>query len=532
MQEHAPTVASPLPRWGVEALGLIAIVVLGHALVDAFGVRHALDCDEANLAYAIRRFSVADHQPHPPGYLGYVALLRLVHTITAAEPLEVTRLVARLGWSGLVVCTFGAARSLPGSRAATALWAAALAALHPIAVYYAIDGQTHAAEAFMSAALVWATLAPGPTSRSRAALVGLLLALGGSFRPSFALVAVVPVLYFQRRDPSSLVRIAAIAALGTLAWLVPTVLLTPGGWPTYLRLNQELAGAYIGVSSALSADADARHVLTNLHGTAIWSVLALAPAGLAWAVASGPMRARQARPLMLLALMTLPSLAFFSLALCAEAGYLSGLVAPAAVAASALLAGETAPERSARAMPALLLLAELGFFSFAPSTVGRAYMMPNASEVFEREAVHQALEDTLAADHPRTTRLLVLTDWPDPTALRQLPLIRPNVHVLHFQDRSAYAFHTSDAITLTTADGAPRDAHEGRCDLRHEAFYDVVVLDPRSSDTLRARITAQASCPGVPLDGAGRAWLWTAGCFADSMVRGPSCAYRFGRSHP
>src|SRR5262249_9774197 len=81
--------ARAVPFWVVEAIVLAALGFLALALYEGFSDWFVLDCDVANLAMSIERFTVFEHQPHPPGYLGYVVLLKLVHAVTHMTPLEV-----------------------------------------------------------------------------------------------------------------------------------------------------------------------------------------------------------------------------------------------------------------------------------------------------------------------------------------------------------------------------------------------------------------------------------------------------------
>src|SRR5256885_3674771 len=126
--------------------------------------RFLLDIDDCNLALAIERFDVRMHQPHPPGYLGYVMLLRAARLLSAAPLLDVPRWTARLFVLATIALAGQAARSL-GADALRARLAALFCATNPILLYYAVDGQTHAAEAAMAAALVWALAEPRPSWR-------------------------------------------------------------------------------------------------------------------------------------------------------------------------------------------------------------------------------------------------------------------------------------------------------------------------------------------------------------------------------
>ncbi|MGF2076168.1 hypothetical protein, partial [Enterococcus casseliflavus] len=73
-------------------------------------------------------------------------------------------------------------------------------------VFHAIDAQTHGSEAFASAVLLYALVAyaerPG---YARAAGLGLALALGAAFRPTFVITGVLPIIVACVRAPKHVV---------------------------------------------------------------------------------------------------------------------------------------------------------------------------------------------------------------------------------------------------------------------------------------------------------------------------------------
>jgi len=56
--------------------------------------------------------------------------------------------------------------------------------------------------------------------------------------------------------------------------------------------------------------------------------------------------------------------------------------------------------------------------------------MPTTSEIMARQARIDALSAHLLNDPPPAERILVVAAWPEPTALRQLPRLRPGSEVL------------------------------------------------------------------------------------------------------
>ncbi|HEY7954741.1 MAG TPA: hypothetical protein VII38_05575 [Polyangia bacterium] len=500
------------PEWLLDAVVLAGLAALAIAIYLSLGDRTALDCDVANLALGIERFDPRQHQPHPPGYLGYVLLLRALHAMVGLTLLDTTRLASRLFALATIPLLWAAGRALCPQDRSVARVAALLAATNPILLYYGVDGQTHSAEAAMAAALLWALVSPRMrATRSGALVYGLLLAFGGSLRPSYALVSVLPVLYVLWPDWKRIALTAIVAALGTLAWLIPTAILS-GGWHTYRLANDVLVGAFIRMTSVFSPEHDPRLLALNLRDTLHWTVVALAApalALLAGLLSKKRASAEASRAGVLLALTAAPAIPFYALILCAEAGYLAGLVPVAALTCAALLAGSADRPRLMRLMPAAIVLLQLGFFAFAPSQLGRTFMTPSAPEIISRELrarlLYAAIDDGAAPGD----RQLVVSDYPSQTLLRQLPLLEPSIGVLFlhplFFTRHAGS-HTKSTISYATrhgwlpAPGPALNADGDRPGITTSDRFDWVVIDPRASNEFRALLARQTTCPIAPKD--------------------------------
>lgn len=529
-----------VPRWAIDTLVLATLMGLALLTFVELSSPQLLDIDDANLAASVLRFDVTNHQPHPPGYLGYVLILKLVHWLSGLPAVTVTRVVSRAFALAAILVTWRAAlRFVPRARGA-ALWAAALVALHPIVLFYGVDAQTHSAETALSAGLVWA-LAPDARRRSlrRAIAIGLLLAAGGSLRASYALVCISPLLWAYWRNRRDLLVIAAVASAGTAAWLTATVLLTPGGWATYRAVSETLLGSLARLSSPISPTAEVSVLQVNLLDTAAWTLLAVAPALLALLVRGRALVASGGdgrRPTVLLGLMAAPAVVFYLLVLCAEAGYLSALVPPSAIVAALALQPAAASRRWLGWLRPTLLLAELGFFVLAPRARDWLYMMPNADEILVREARIARLHEHVMRGKLPQQRLLVLSDYREPGALRQLPLLFPDAEVLFFVWRDQMSLVPGNNICLASRRGwtglfsPPGTGPEALRSLATDVRYDSIVLDPRASNAFREELRAGTDCPIPPReDGPGQVRLATS-CFADGIIRVADCTFRFGVS--
>ncbi len=508
----------------IDVLWLLGVSGFVVAISLSLWSPFVLDCDVSNLALGIERFDIHQHQPHPPGYLGYVLLLRGLRALTGLSVLDTTRLLSRIFAVATVVAVWGAARAYAPSRRGVRVAASWLAATNAVLLYYAVDGQTHSAEGAMAAGLVWA-LAPGRGALSwrRVTVVGVLLAAGGSLRPSFALLAVLPVIWALWFDLRRLALVAVIGAAGTAAWFVPTVILS-GGLRRYQETSDALIGAFIRITSVLSSEHNERALGLNLRNTLAWSLLALGLVAVGWLVTrlrrqSGDAASERAG-LVLLA-MAVPAVAFYALVLCAEAGYLSGLVPPACVYVGLLLFPPTGNGRVGALWATVLGVGQLALFLFLPYGVGRTFMLPTVAEVVSRVTRTEIMWERVHVGVGEGEPVLVISDFPDPTILRQFPVLDERVEVALFYTQRIFSLNKHGAVTLArahswrSAPGQALNVDGPERELTTPTAYRWVVIDPRTSNFLRAELRAQMQpgCIMADRDEAFSAPRLDAGCF-------------------
>ena len=155
-----------------------------------FRSRFLVNWDAVQLALGTHAFDLHRHQPHPPGYIGYVALGRLLNAVTA-DPNGSLTLISALGGGLAPAALFVLARRfLP---APYPLVAALLFGTSPLLWYYSEVALTYAAEAALVVPLVWACHhARSERSARHLLFASVLLALLGSVRQS-ALALLLPL---------------------------------------------------------------------------------------------------------------------------------------------------------------------------------------------------------------------------------------------------------------------------------------------------------------------------------------------------
>ncbi len=417
--------------------GITGAIITGIVLVITrlpFYQPHFYNWDATQLGLALSRFDIAYHRPHPPGYIFYVGLGKLLYLL-GVSPEKTFQILATfmtgLGLWGLYLL----ARRFC-SRAWS--WAAVIAALfHPYVWAYGVVGESYAAEFAVSTWIGVLTVDAWRGNRLALLTGAALLGLGGGIRTSVTMFLSLLFLSalvrgpFTRKD-----RIAALllAAAGVFAWLIPSAY-NVGGLTRYMMLTRNLTMHVIaGMASPLfgAVPAFARHELHLLFvwfGVIIWPLLLPALTGLAaglgkttgdHSVAKGP------GILLVAALWVVPAFVFYVFFFASKPGYLLTFFAPLVVmeiAACQKGAAWLEQKWGKRALrPAVLfvvtLASGLGVQAFlAPPGTIREDIGISASTISGSETILKlglsAVRHELASNEPGSVAIVVDYSAPD-----------------------------------------------------------------------------------------------------------------------
>src|SRR5438876_1363432 len=150
-----------------------------------YRARMLYNWDAVQFALALNEYDVMKHQPHPPGYILYVALGRLVnhwlHDPTAAY------VVLAVAFSGLTTFVVYYLARIVYDRA-TALASATLLAVSPLFWFYGSVGLTYAGEALFASLVAYFAYRALNGSRTDAWLAAAYLGLAGGMRQSLLIL--------------------------------------------------------------------------------------------------------------------------------------------------------------------------------------------------------------------------------------------------------------------------------------------------------------------------------------------------------
>jgi hypothetical protein len=298
------------------ASGLAVVTLLSRW---PYRARMLYNWDAVQFALALHEFDIAKHQPHPPGYLLYVGLGRLLNA-SLSDPTLAYVALAMLFSAGSTFVLYGLARRLYDRG--TAFVAASLLAVSPLFWFYGSVGLTYAGEAFAASVVAWFAYATLTGSVRHLYWGALALGLTGGMRQS-VLLLLLPLwlgcaaLGIRSRRP--LATAAGILLASVLAWLLPMMWLT-GGPAAYLAASTQLYGSMLFPTSVLGGSLET--TLAQLRYLLESTLVGLGP--LALVAAALPAYARRegwrVPEWFLLAWMVPPAI-FYTLVHFGQAGY-------------------------------------------------------------------------------------------------------------------------------------------------------------------------------------------------------------------
>ena len=444
-----PTASAPAPsrdRWALLALALAA--GLARWLTRSPEI---YNWDSVNYILAQDRYSLPDHQPHPPGSLYYVLFARALGYV-CGDPHTALLLLSSIFGSLLVVALYLLGQELGGRRAAW--FAAAIGASAPLFWFYGSLGLNYAPAGALAAlvALGCFQLCRGERTLSSALLAGIAFGLLGGFRPTdtafLAPGCLHALLVYLRPQQSDPVRRAhagaslAAAALLSLGWLVPNVL-NAGGPARYLEGMRDLSIVFTGTSALLAgwpAFQDALYTHRRSLESAIGVPLLMC--GAAWVLRScllnwrggrdarAPMsdrfRCSLSPPLLCGVLLVLPAFLFYLLGHFNSPGYTLTYAGLLAAAAGACLARVTPPVRWASAL-AMALVIGLNAFAFLARWPGAPRLTQRSlarGEMLDHARYYRELRVFLDARH-RPGGVVLLASWTGTDGLRVVQHLLP-----------------------------------------------------------------------------------------------------------
>jgi hypothetical protein len=506
---HKPT-AGVAPKAALRAhtraadLTAVGVIALGGALTRLPFVRETpVNWDAVQFALALDRFDLRLHQPHPPGYILYVALGRALDRAVDSPPVSLALLSVLFGALALPLLYLLAVRVFDDR--AIAWGAVLLVGASPLALYYGATALTYVPEMALGIAVALAAWRARAVPRpAEAALLGALLGLAGGIRQTGLAVLLPLCVWALWRAPwGARAAFAGVLAVVCAAWAVPLVAAS-GGIEAYLRESALLAEVVSENTSIVGAGIAGPAFNLAFIGLALVVGLGVAvvPLGL-WA--GRFVRFSLARPVRdFLALWALPPLVMYALTHIGQYGYLLVVLPPLALLASvaARVIGERLAARGVvgRLRSEAVALAICGAAAlFSASYFVLAEGPTTASNIEHNHRRWQQTRAALARFDPASTVLVMGARWDEPFRLAGYLLPEYHAYALYEREEKGEAARWAYSAYGGRSDYAlPHPEGTQRLQLP-VGTENVLVLDEKTAQ----RVAGERPLERIPLDGQG-----------------------------
>jgi hypothetical protein len=227
------------------AAGLFVLILLSRVPFRSQILYH---WDSVNFAYALREFSVAKEQPHPPGYIVYVWLCRLVDLLF--DDAQTTMLWISVVASALAVgALFYLGRSMFDRR--IGLVAALFLATSPLFWFYGEIALPHTLDTLLVVVSVWWLYKVMQGDHRYLYPAVTVVAVAGGVRQQ-TIIFLAPLLLFalRRVEWKRFLTAGALGAVICLAWFVP-LMQWSGGIGRYLEITGAFTRRFQSTTSVL-----------------------------------------------------------------------------------------------------------------------------------------------------------------------------------------------------------------------------------------------------------------------------------------
>lgn len=253
------------------------IVVLVALTRIPFVSKFLYEWDSASYALAFEKYSIAHQQPHPPGYILFVALGKGVNYIF--HDANTSMVFLSIVFSILtVLLVYFLAKEIFGRNVAIA--SSILLIFNPIFWFYGEIASIYIFEAFFAVLIAYLVYKVLQGDGRFVYLSAIVLGLAGGFRldlVEFMFPVWLFCLWYGKTSYPKIGKAVLVLIAAVLVWLVPTVLST-GGLGEYLQLSAAQSGASTYTSILLGASLSAQLINSGL--ALIWSVWGLTIFGL------------------------------------------------------------------------------------------------------------------------------------------------------------------------------------------------------------------------------------------------------------
>jgi hypothetical protein len=217
-----------------------------------FMSKYLYEWDSVNYALGFEKYDILNHQPHPPGYILYIGLGKIVNTIF--NDANTTMIVISIVFSILtVILVYYLTKNFFSKE--IAIISSILLIFNPIFWFYGEIATIYPSEAFFATLIAYISYKVLKGNQKLFYPSAIILGLAGGFRQDL-IIFMLPLwlfsLYYSNRSILKIIKAFAVLIPSILVWFVPTVLLT-GGIAPYIYASGHLSSDIGNTSILLGA---------------------------------------------------------------------------------------------------------------------------------------------------------------------------------------------------------------------------------------------------------------------------------------
>ena len=252
---------------GLEVLAVILLLMISLLSSLLFRASTLSTHDAVNYALALEDYNIALHQPHPPGYVAWITLLKLFSMAFDPNTASIILNAVLEGFTAYVLYRLLSKHldiKKDVSLAVSVSWLA-----NPISWWYRATAENYASGAFFTITILCLAFSSMKSNKLRNLIAAsFLLGLSGGFRIELP-IFLLPILAYTAievyrnkiRSYRTLAFTAIFYVIGVVTWLLPQAILC-NGFINWLSLTLgQFSGAF---SKTALGQASLYHILENV----------------------------------------------------------------------------------------------------------------------------------------------------------------------------------------------------------------------------------------------------------------------------
>ncbi len=219
----------------ISAILVILVVVTRIPFVS----KYLYEWDSVNYALGFENFDIVHHQPHPPGYIFYVGLGRVINAIFN-DPNTTMIFISILFSIFTVILVYFLVKQMFSGR--IAIIASLLLVFNPLLWYYGEISTIYPTQAFLATTIAYMSYQVFRGNEKFFYPSIIVLGIAGGFRQDL-IIYMFPLWFFcafyNKRDPNRLLKAIIVLIPSILIWVIPTMIFS-GGYEQYAEASATL----------------------------------------------------------------------------------------------------------------------------------------------------------------------------------------------------------------------------------------------------------------------------------------------------